>query len=68
MTNIELPKVLLGTFGLSTTGTQDPIEIHWDNAAGDYYYLLITNMEEDPEYINDNIAASIAKNGGASRF
>ncbi len=34
----------------------DPIEISWDNPEGDYYYVLIENLEADPEYVNDFLA------------
>ncbi len=31
----------------------DPIEVTWENEEGDYYYVVVLNIEEDPEYIND---------------
>lgn len=34
----------------------DPIEVSWDNPEGDYYYVLIENLEVDPEYVNDFLA------------
>lgn len=30
----------------------EPIEIYWDNPSGNYYYVVIENMESDPEEIN----------------
>lgn len=30
----------------------DNIELSWDNSNGDYYFVLIENLEEDAEYIN----------------
>ena len=30
----------------------DPIEVSWNNPEGDYYYVVIDNLEENPEYIN----------------
>ena len=34
----------------------DPIEVSWDNPEGDYYYVLIENLETNPEYVNDFLA------------
>lgn len=41
----------------------DPIEISWDNAEGDYYYVLIENLEDNPEYVNDFLA-ELEENAG----
>lgn len=30
----------------------DPLEVYWDNPNGNYYYVLIENLEENPEEIN----------------
>lgn len=69
LTEVELPKVELGSNGSGViTGTLDPVEITWNNSEGDYYYIVITNIESDPEYVNENVAANIAANGGAPRF
>lgn len=69
LTQVELPKVELGTFGGgSTAGTTDPIEITWDNNEGDYYYIVIQNIENNPEYVNENVAAAIEASGDESRF
>ena len=66
---VELPKIELGANGGGIiTGTLDPVEITWDNSEGDYYYIVITNIESDPEYVNENVAANIAANGSAPRF
>lgn len=46
----------------------DPVDIRWDNPEGDYYYVVIKNIEEDPEYINERIAEFEATNGGLRRF
>ncbi|MEQ9298041.1 MAG: DUF4249 family protein [Cyclobacteriaceae bacterium] len=32
--------------------TLDPIEIYWENTSGDYYYVLIENIENSPQDIN----------------
>lgn len=34
----------------------DPIELSWDNAEGDYYYVVVQNIEEDPEVTNELLA------------
>jgi len=31
---------------------RDPLEVYWDNSAGNYYYILIENIESNPEEIN----------------
>lgn len=46
----------------------DPIDLRWDNSEGDYYYVVIKNIEDDPEYINDIIAQFEDNNGGRRRF
>ena len=69
LTQVHLPKIILGANGGgSTTGTTDPIEITWDNSEGDYYYIVIKNIESNPEYVNENVAAAILENGGDTRF
>jgi len=45
--------------GIPPTGgivIPDPVEVSWNNEDGDYYYVLIKNIETDPEYVNENIA------------
>ena len=51
---IEMEKIDFGGGGFPGGGfTQiDPVELTWDNAEGDYFYVVIDNIEEDPEYIN----------------
>lgn len=41
-----------------TESFEETIDITWDNENGDYYYLLIENLEEHPEYINQLDALS----------
>lgn len=48
-------------------GEQEAIEVEWDNAEGDYYYVLIENIEDNPEFVNDRLAQFQA-NGNALRF
>lgn len=37
--------------GMNLNADIDPIELSWDNSEGDYYYVVIENMEEEPEEI-----------------
>ncbi|MEO0339675.1 MAG: DUF4249 family protein, partial [Bacteroidota bacterium] len=51
-TSISLAKIEgfpTGGFG----AIPDPIEVTWDNNEGDFYYVKVTNLEEDPEYVNE---------------
>ena len=71
-TSIELEKVEIGGgfpgggggFG---GGNDDAIEILWDNPTGDFYYVVVENIEENPEFVNDRLAQFQA-NGMARRF
>lgn len=36
----------------------DPITVSWDNTEGDYYYVVVQNIEETPEYIDENLATA----------
>ncbi len=66
---VELPKVELGFGGGGfLAGTLEPIEITWDNSEGDYYYTVVTNIENNPEFVNENIAANFSENENQSRF
>ncbi len=67
MTEVALLKIELGERGGFGSGS-DPVEITWENETGDYYYIVIENIEEHPEYVNENIALFQAQNGGQSRF
>lgn len=56
-TLIEMEKIESGNFPPFNNGNQpDPIEVTWDNPEGDYYYVVVQNIEENPEYINDFFA------------
>lgn len=52
-TNLELSKtsisVSMGGWGGSGV---DPIEVTWDNTDNDYFYMVATNIEEDPTPVN----------------
>ena len=58
-TTLELEKIT-NTGGFPGGGggftEVDPIEITWSNTENEYYYVLIENIEEDPEYVNDFLA------------
>jgi len=53
---VELEKIEAGIFPTGGINIPDPVEISWNNEDGDYYYVLIKNLETDPEYVNENIA------------
>jgi len=55
-TQVELEQIQAGVFPIGGINIPDPVEVSWDNEAGDYYYILIKNIETDPEYVNENIA------------
>lgn len=40
-----------GGFGPGSFERPDPIEVSWDNTDGDYYFVLVENMEDSAEYI-----------------
>ncbi len=48
-------------------GNQEAIEVVWDNSEGDYYYVVIENIEDNPEFVND-LLAEFQANGNARRF
>ena len=49
---IFMEKIEAGTFP-NFGDLPEPITISWDNSEGDYYYVLIQNIEESPELINE---------------
>ena len=53
---VELRKIEAGVLPTGGITIPDPVELSWDNENGDYYYVVIRNIETDPEYVNDNIA------------
>ena len=55
-TEVELEQIQAGIFPIGGINIPDPVEVSWNNEAGDYYYVLIKNIETDPEYVNENIA------------
>lgn len=55
-TEVELTKIEAGVFPTGGINIPNPVEVSWNNDDGDYYYVLIKNIETDPEYVNENIA------------
>lgn len=53
-TEIELEKI--EGFPITPPEQLDAIEVTWDNTEGDYYYTIIENLEDDPEFVNELIA------------
>lgn len=64
-TRVQLAKIS----GFPPTGgtNLDPVEITWDNAENDYFYVVVENLEENPEFVNDFLAEFEA-NGQALPF
>ncbi|HMQ90013.1 MAG TPA: DUF4249 family protein [Flavilitoribacter sp.] len=50
---IYLTKISAGSFPGNFGDLPDPIEVTWSNPAGDYYYVVVKNIEENPEYVNE---------------
>ncbi len=55
-TEVKLEQIEAGVFPTGGINIPDPVEVSWNNEDGDYYYVLIKNIETDPEYVNENIA------------
>lgn len=58
-TLIKMEKVSAGSppqIGGGGDPGEDAIEITWDNPEGDYFYVVVQNIEDDPEYINEFFA------------
>ncbi len=53
-TEVKMAKIQSGVFP-GDLNIPDPVELSWENEEGDYYYIVIKNLEEDPEYVNENI-------------
>ncbi|MCB0641619.1 MAG: DUF4249 family protein [Phaeodactylibacter sp.] len=49
---ITMSKIEAGTFP-NFDEMPDPIELEWDNTEGDYFYVVVQNIEDDPEVINE---------------
>ncbi len=61
-TEISISKVEAGVMMQPPTQT-DPIDITWENSEGDYFYVLVENIESYPEYINENFGNSLGDRG-----
>ena len=55
-TQVELTKIEVGVFPSGGIRIPDPVEESWNNEEEDYYYVLIKNIEAEPEFVNENIA------------
>ena len=55
-TQVGLKKIEAGVFPSDGITIPDPVEVSWNNEDGDYYYVLIKNIETDPVFVNENIA------------
>ncbi|HPG07145.1 MAG: DUF4249 family protein [Saprospiraceae bacterium] len=65
---IAVQQIAAGSFPNPGSIEVDPVEVTWDNTEGDYYYVVIENTAEDPEYINERFAEFENGNGGPGRF
>ena len=65
---IEMDRIESGGFPGNLGEQADPIEINWDNSEGDYYYVLIENIESNPRYINEFLRDILEENGQLGRF
>ncbi|MDW3652882.1 MAG: DUF4249 family protein [Bacteroidia bacterium] len=65
---IEMDRIESGGFPGNLGEQADPIEISWDNSEGDYYYVLIENIEDDPRYINEFLRERLEESGELRRF
>ena len=54
LSQISIEKIDAGVM-MPPTQT-DPISVSWENNEGEYYYVIVENIETDPEYINENFA------------
>lgn len=57
LSEVYMTKITSGSgFNPGAPEEVDPINITWDNPENEYYYVVIKNLEESPEYINDFLA------------
>lgn len=69
MDRIEMERIEAGSFpNPGALEPVDPIDISWDNSEGDFYYVLISNLEDDPSYINEFLRQRLEENGLSGRF
>jgi len=60
-TEISMEKIEQGSFP-NLSDIPDPIELSWSNSEGDYYYVLVENLEENPEATNELFASDEFQN------
>lgn len=54
---VSMTKITSGSgFNPGSPEAVDPIDVSWSNPENEYYYVVIKNLEESPEYINDFLA------------
>ncbi len=54
--NLELSKESLGvSMGGWGGGGVEPIEVTWDNPSNDYFYMVATNIEDNPTPVNEEM-------------
>ncbi|MEL6675776.1 MAG: DUF4249 family protein [Bacteroidota bacterium] len=51
----ELYMTKVEGFNFGANADVEPVEISWENEQGDYYYVVVENLEEDPTYINADL-------------
>ena len=60
----EISMEQIEDFGFGVNQDVDPIDINWENTEGDYYYVLVENVDENPEYINLFLQEIFEEQGG----
>jgi len=62
-TEISMEKIVQGSFP-NFGDIPDPVELTWNNSEGDYYYVLVENLEKNPEPTNEFFASDEFQNRG----
>ena len=65
ISHTEISMEQIEDFGFGANQDIEPIEISWENPEGDYYYVLVENVDENPEYINLILQEIFEEQGGA---
>lgn len=56
-TEVEMEKIDFSQgFPMGGMTQTEPIDISWDNPENEYYYVVVKNIENEPEYINELLA------------
>ncbi len=53
---IDMEKVSAGFGANPSFFSLEPIEVSWNNPERDHYYVVVENIEDDPEYVNEIFA------------